>query len=371
MITTQTKRLREIDFLRGAAIVLVLFRHKFLFQFTTTMGWIGVDLFFVLSGFLVSGLLFKEYLRFGQIDPKRFLIRRGFKIYPIYYLFYIPYLIPLLLNDEFSLTGFLSDMVFLQNYVLGWGYAYAASWSLAIEEHFYIGLSLFLWLGIKYKKIRLDDTSAPQAGSIPFSRLMIAILILCVCMRLISNLAYPEQMVRNTTMTHLRIDSLIAGVYISYLFYFRYDRLLLNFKRYKIVLLCVALLFLVWTPFIDPIPSFFVKTIGFTMLYISFGIILLYFVLHSRINDRLNFLFGRPTVDVLSKIGYCSYSIYVIHTLINFASYNVYSSLNITYNHYVDFFAATISAILIGMFMTYIVEDYFLKVRNTYFPNRA
>src|SRR5688572_16524528 len=101
---TPTYRLREIDFLRGVAILLVLLRHKYVFQFTYTMGWIGVDLFFTLSGFLVSGLLFKEYLKFGDIQPKRFLIRRGFKIYPIYYLFYILYLIPLIVNDEFKLT---------------------------------------------------------------------------------------------------------------------------------------------------------------------------------------------------------------------------------------------------------------------------
>jgi peptidoglycan/LPS O-acetylase OafA/YrhL len=71
------KRLREIDFLRGVAIILVLLRHKFLFPFTKNMGWIGVDLFFVISGFLVSGLLFKEYQKSGSIQPKRFLIRRG------------------------------------------------------------------------------------------------------------------------------------------------------------------------------------------------------------------------------------------------------------------------------------------------------
>ena len=57
-------RLRELDFLRGIAIILVLFRHQVLFDFLETMGWIGVDLFFVLSGFLVSGLLFKEYQKF-------------------------------------------------------------------------------------------------------------------------------------------------------------------------------------------------------------------------------------------------------------------------------------------------------------------
>ena len=371
MITAQTQRLREIDFLRGAAIILVLLRHKYLFQYTTNMGWIGVDLFFTLSGFLVSGLLFKEYIKFGSINPKRFLIRRGFKIYPIYYLFYIPYLIPIILSKEFNTIGFLSDMVFVQNYVNGWGYGYAASWSLAVEEHFYFGLAILLWLGIKYKKIALDASSEKVKHVPSFDSLMIAILVFCLFIRLLSNLVYPDEFVRNTTMTHLRIDSLIAGVYISYLYYFKKDQLIMKFKKYQKLLSIIAILGLLWTPFFDPIPSFFVKTIGFTLLYISFGIILIYFILSPRINDRLNYLFGAPIVTVVSKIGYCSYSIYIIHILINFTTYKVYDSLDISYNHYIDFFIAGSLSIGIGMMMTYIIEDYFLGVRNKYFPNRA
>jgi peptidoglycan/LPS O-acetylase OafA/YrhL len=50
-------------------------------------GWLGVDLFFVISGALVSGIIFKEYLAEGRVNIKRFLIRRGFKIYPSFYFF--------------------------------------------------------------------------------------------------------------------------------------------------------------------------------------------------------------------------------------------------------------------------------------------
>jgi len=81
------KRLSQIDFLRGIALILVLFRHHWVgIDALQHIGWIGVDLFFVLSGFLVSGLLFAEYKRFGSIKPLRFLVRRGFKIYPLFYL---------------------------------------------------------------------------------------------------------------------------------------------------------------------------------------------------------------------------------------------------------------------------------------------
>ena len=83
-----------IDVLRGLAIFLVLGRHvlhipytlpPFLLQFFLVwrdIGWIGVDLFFVLSGFLVSGVLFKEYSETGRLRVGLFLIGRGMKIYP-------------------------------------------------------------------------------------------------------------------------------------------------------------------------------------------------------------------------------------------------------------------------------------------------
>jgi len=93
-------RLPQLDVLRAAAILLVLGRHMAPKHFQDLHslediapawvrlgletlqrgGWIGVDLFFVLSGFLVSGLLFQEHLKTGEMSPARFLIRRGFKI---------------------------------------------------------------------------------------------------------------------------------------------------------------------------------------------------------------------------------------------------------------------------------------------------
>ena len=80
-------RVRQIDFLRAVAVILVLFRHHWVgIDVLQRIGWIGVDLFFVLSGFLVSGLLFSEYKRYGNIKAGQFLIRRGFKIYPLFYL---------------------------------------------------------------------------------------------------------------------------------------------------------------------------------------------------------------------------------------------------------------------------------------------
>jgi hypothetical protein len=69
------------------SVVLVMIYHGIISYLFTRTGWIGVDLFFVLSGFLISGLLFSEYKKRRAIGFKRFFIRRGLKIYLAFYVF--------------------------------------------------------------------------------------------------------------------------------------------------------------------------------------------------------------------------------------------------------------------------------------------
>ena len=264
-----TIRLRELDFLRGAAIILVLFNHKLLLPFLQTMGWIGVDLFFVLSGFLVSGLLFKELIKFGNLKPGLFLIRRGFKIYPIYYIFYWLYFFIKLRTHDFSWKGLILDLTFLQNYFLNWSYAFPASWSLAVEEHFYIFFALFLYLAIRLKFIEMTIGSRNSI----FIKIIILFLIMCLFLRIFYNYYYPDQIIKNTTKTHLRIDSLLAGVLISYFYFFNFNLLKSWFQKQKKLLFYIGILFISFTPFIDRLDSVFVRTIGFTMIYTLFFIL--------------------------------------------------------------------------------------------------
>lgn len=365
-------RLRELDFLRGIAILLVLLRHVSLFSFTTTMGWIGVDLFFVLSGFLVSGLLFKEFIKFGNIQPKLFLIRRGFKIYPIYFLFYGLYLIPIIKEDRLNILGLLADVTFTQNYLMGWGYACGATWSLAVEEHFYFGLVFFLWIGLKFNKNILQTGLRYKTKKNKFEVVLLSILGLVLVLRFISNAAFPQSEIRNFTMTHLRIDSLLFGVLISYFYFFKKSYLEKRFEKYKHFLYLICFCGLLWTPFIEPLPSFFVKTIGFTFLYISFGILLTIFLLKKDINQILNKIFTAKLVTFVSKIGYCSYSIYIIHSFcIDFVSNNLFEFFNLSYNKYLEFFVATVVSVVLGMIMTFKIEKYFLNIRDKYYPSRV
>lgn len=366
------KRLIELDFLRGIAIILVLLRHRMISEYTTKMGWIGVDLFFVLSGFLVAGLLFKEFLKYNTIDVKRFLIRRGFKIYPVYYLTYIIYLGYILYDQKVKILPMVYDLLFVQNYALGLGYAYPASWSLAIEEHFYIFFSIALLLGVKYKWVNLNGTSSSNKKIFKFETIIWITMLIVLVIRVLSNVYFPNQIIRNFTMTHLRIDSLLMGVLIAYYFYFKKELLFNFYSKYKKVLLILSFIFVTWTPFIESKDSFFVKTIGFSLLYISFGILLLFFILEKNISEFLRKIFGTHLLNIVSKIGYCSYSIYIIHSIVNVCYNRFFLNLNyITCNKYVAFLLTTFITFALGFFITNKVENYFLNIRNKYFASKV
>src|SRR5882757_2915142 len=143
--------IKSLDGLRAMAIILVLSLHTGVMHF----GWIGVQLFFVLSGFLITGILWKEKSKMQPISYKfkKFWVRRALRILPLYYgylvvlglayLFfhfpasyktYMPYLLTYTYNFTRTLPDWTMDP------------AFAHLWSLAIEEQFYVFFPLILLL---------------------------------------------------------------------------------------------------------------------------------------------------------------------------------------------------------------------------------
>jgi peptidoglycan/LPS O-acetylase OafA/YrhL len=109
-------------------------------------GWTGVDLFFVLSGFLIGRQLWKELQRTGTIDVGRFITRRGFRIWPLYV--FIALISPAL-DGKWSYKW--SDWVFLSNYSLG---RVEGGWSLSTEEQFYVLAPLMIFACARFLRAR-------------------------------------------------------------------------------------------------------------------------------------------------------------------------------------------------------------------------
>lgn len=150
----------ELDALRGIAILAVLFYHGFswscdpvhfarwqrLVVMATLPGWLGVNLFFVLSGFLISGILLDS--RHNPHYYRNFYIRRALRILPLYYMV----LAILLASGIGSLAYVGLSAIYLANvtWLFGVGVDYGVLWSLAVEEHFYlIWPTVLRWLSPK------------------------------------------------------------------------------------------------------------------------------------------------------------------------------------------------------------------------------
>jgi peptidoglycan/LPS O-acetylase OafA/YrhL len=116
------------------------------------IGWMGVDLFFVLSGFFIGGQLWKEIGRDGTVDIRSFVLRRGFRIWPLYYFMFVAtFTRHLILGQSMAAKQYgWSDLVFLTNY-LNHGLV-NGSWSLCTEEHFYLVAPVLLFLSVPFLK---------------------------------------------------------------------------------------------------------------------------------------------------------------------------------------------------------------------------
>jgi peptidoglycan/LPS O-acetylase OafA/YrhL len=347
-------RLKQLDTLRGIAVFLVLFHHWddcaglvcLPLNIARRAGWVGVDLFFVLSGFLIAGLLFNEHKKYQEIDFKRFFARRGMKIYPAFYVFLLTtILIPVVRGTSVNPRSALSEALFLQNYA---GRLHQHTWSLAVEEHFYILLPLYLiWLGKRGGGFK----------ALPLHFAVISTLVLGL--RVIVSLTQPFNLETHAYPTHLRVDSLFFGVLLSYLYHYHAECLTF-IKRYVWQSLTFGILLVAPSTLLG-IDDLFMHTLGFTMLYLGFGIILLAALcLHT--SQRMSFI---------SFVGYHSYSIYLWHMFVR--TYFLIALRQ--WFGQLPYAAETIfyfgSCVVLGVAMSKIVEKPALAIRERLFPARS
>ena len=308
-------RLKSLDVLRDIAVLLVIGHHApecpeetplFLRAFLhhwMRIGWIGVDIFFVLSGFLVSGLLFREYQKHGKLRIGRFLVRRGLKIYPaFYFMLLVTFFIRLLTARDLKLANFASECLFVQNYFTG---IHGHTWTLAVEEHFYIALSLLL--GFIVNK-RVSTGKLDKLSSIPQIYMLVGAVVLGLRCLTFGFLEYD--MHTHLFPTHLRIDGLFFGVVLSYVYHFHSEMLQSVTQRFRFPLLAFSVLLVSPVAFdlLNRSSPWF-GTFGLTLLYIGFGIILICTVDWAPRSVRLLKLLTTP----LSMMGVFSYSIYLWH----------------------------------------------------------
>ena len=295
---TREGRRLDLDVVRGLAIVLALGWHFSGVQSGNAVldaltwpgrsfGWAGVDLFFVLSGFLLGRLVLTEQARTGRFDGRRFTARRLLKLWPVLYLFLA---VQALAGPE-PVTSYLwQNALHVQNYA---GTSLTHLWSLAVEEHFYLGLAI------------LFPMFARRRGSPRLlAAILVGILVAALALR-IWGAAHGVSDVRLQWRTQFRVDSIAAGVLLALVSVHwpeQFDRLRSR-RRLLLGVLAAGTVHLVTIGKMGAVGS----TVGFTVAYLT-GAALLLLLYRAEWIPR-----ARWISEPMAMLGRYSYGIYIWH----------------------------------------------------------
>jgi len=305
-------RVPELDGLRGIAILLVLVFHfrptagplRFL-NSTFATGWIGVDLFFVLSGYLITGILLDSVGRPHYY--RNFIARRSLRIFPLYYgclllygvLRYLPNAIQwkdyLVTCDAWWYVGYLGNLqMFLQNRWPG-APMLTPLWSLQVEEQFYLTFPLLVWA---VKRSTLARVLAGCVIAAPLLRIGLA-------------LAMPANAMGPYALTPCRMDALAMGGLVAVAarkspgwLKGRWIGWMTALAAAAFLLVCIFTSDTPWsTPWSIPM-----RTVGYSALDIA-----LTGVLVMLVGWRQPHLLKACRVKFLMWLGTISYGLYMLH----------------------------------------------------------
>ncbi len=359
------KRFFGLDFLRVLAVSMILFSHTswiynsngMLGKLQDMSGFLGIELFIVLSGFLIGGILYKQFLHedYTIKDGSRFIYRRLMRLLPSYYLVVIINAIIFLVLG-LSISGIWKYFLLLQNFAAPVSPFFPESWSLPVKELGYI-LAVFLLLIVA-------NTFVKTSKRILFPIVIIGLIISIFTLKIFYNnystntdLKLWSFQVRSVVI--FRMDSVLIGVLFGY-FYQNYKEWMLS--KLKLFIAIGALLFA--TLFLC------VAVFGFTLSNAAwFWNIVCLPIVSLAICMFIPFLLNvqKPSESIGNTVGFIckiSYSVYLLHysivlfllkNFIDTANYSIWQ-LNIF----------TLFYLLVTVALSYLLYTYFEKPINEY-----
>jgi peptidoglycan/LPS O-acetylase OafA/YrhL len=364
-------RFAGLDHLRALAIIIVFVYHytvmsgspAHLYEYGGSFGWTGVDLFFVLSGFLIGGQLFSKLARELPISYGEFYFKRFLRIVPAYLFVLALYLAIPGFKERSELPPLWRMLTFTQNFGLDLTKegAFSHAWSLCIEEQFYLILPLFI--------IGLAAIKAHKKAI----WLLPALFIFGFAARLFSwyhivapHLQTPEHEGFGKAYymyiyypTYTRLDGLLAGVTLAAFYHFQPARWSSITKHGNRIFLLGLLLLAAawWTSHDENQYSFKGAIFGYPMISLAYGVLVL-----AALSPTC-FLY-RYSSKATSLIATLSYSIYLTHKQLNHLVHIFLEKHGFEKDGYALFWICVIVSFLGGWLLHLIVEKPFLRLRD-------
>jgi peptidoglycan/LPS O-acetylase OafA/YrhL len=332
---TPSARIASLDGLRAISIIMVLVGHSAgavghrpaVLDFLCHMfgdGELGVAVFFVISGYLITSLLVREQQRAGQIHLGNFYLRRIFRIWPAFYLYLLTIAVLASLGGiRVSRSAFLAAATFTWNYHVGnWNWFLGHLWSLSIEEQFYLAWPMVLYIG----------------GKSLARKVAVLIIGLSPLLRIATYTFFPRLRDYIPYMLHTRADILMFGCLAALLSgNLIFERLLDGIFRLKLPLIAVAFLLLISPNLYDRFGANYMIPIGFTLDGAAITLFMLWVV------RRPNSIVGRVlNLGPICFLGVISYSLYIWQQLF-LTGFNVSFLGGFPMNYLAAFAAAVIS----------------------------
>lgn len=292
------RHIPELDGVRGLAILLVVLFHLKIPGMQ--MGWSGVDLFFVLSGFLITSILLAT--RGSANYFSAFYARRVLRIFPLYFfILFVVFLVVLPVADRYSLAhrAPIGDQLWYWLYASNWFNALGHNifylshfWSLAVEEQFYLIWPLLVFV----------------FGSKLLGKTCLALIVGCFLLRVAFSINHPNTLLVQRA-TVFRIDALALGGLIAVLVATRgLVEKLSPYFRFAGVVSALALAIIVGLK--GSAQSAPMMTVGYASLEFMAAYLVLFAVTHSGSSA----LAARVLrFDALRALGKYSYGLYVLH----------------------------------------------------------
>ncbi|WP_121354453.1 acyltransferase family protein [Flavisolibacter nicotianae] len=341
-----------LDALRGIAVLSVIFSHFYITNANWEWGWMGVDLFFVISGFLITTILLRTDKNKSSFF-RNFYIRRALRILPLCLALLSVFFLVVCVFDLHNRLVFYKEnwfyyFLFLENWLfvfkrLPQEYYLNHLWSLAVEEQFYLFFPILVYF-VSRKKL---------------TRLILFLLPVVFCLRTLLWHQYPDQFAVYYCNTFTRIDSILFGALLGCGYRIRKAPALLLLVTSLGVLFAGILTFRsasMKTPFM--------ATIGYSLIALVAYLFLLFF---TQSDTSLSLLRNNRILNFIGKI---SYGVYLLHLPINLVTVSLCAKFfGAASSSPVVVASSLLLTLLISTISFYTLERYFLHLKK-YFPNQ-